>query len=278
MDVERIESIVKEVTLLVGDESLARPFRDFLLLFLGRLKFDDFEEHRLFLERLLKEGRVDPEGLVAGILLSLCGLASEQKLPLGEVKEILDILLHRGMSFTEDFALDKRRNGEAAGASLPFGLAYLDSDGRVVRANRAFREASGGKESLASIFPSASLREGRLHSKRFDGKSFELILKPYNDGYILLLLQEEDEKREPFNELLRRLRKERGYTLVALAEELGISRGYLHNIEGGRVVPAYGLIERIASLLDPEGREGLFLSGVVARIPPECRAQLLRLL
>ena len=265
MNVERIESIVKEVTLLLEDESLARPFRDFLLLFLGRLKFDDFEEHRLFLQRLLKEGRVDSDRLATGVLLSLCGLASEYKLPLGEVKEILDVLLCRSEPEEETTA-------------LPFGLAYLDSEGRVVRANRAFREASGGKGSLASIFPSASLREGRLHSKRFDGKGFELVLKPSADGYILLLLQEEDEEREPFNELLRRLRKERGYTLVALAEELGISRGYLHNIEGGRVVPAYGLIERIASLLDPEGREGLFLSGVVARIPPECRAHLLRLL
>lgn len=260
MDTERLEAVVRDVVELVGDRGLAKVFRDFLLLFLNRVQFDDFQEHRLFIKRILESPGVDREAFSLGILLSLCGVASDVRLPLVEVREVLRLL------------------GSEGAEPLPFAIARLDSEGRVVEGNRVFRRMVGERWDFGAIFPSVTLKEGRFTVERYDGVGVELVVKRVDAGFVLLLLDVEEVGREPFNLLLRRLRKERGYTLVALAEELGISRGYLHNIESGRVVPAYGLIERIAALLDADGREGLLLSGVVARIPPECRAHLARLL
>jgi transcriptional regulator with XRE-family HTH domain len=46
------------------------------------------------------------------------------------------------------------------------------------------------------------------------------------------------------------LRKNRGWSLKTMAKEIGISPGYLHNLESGyRPLPPY-LVERIAAVLD----------------------------
>jgi len=77
--------------------------------------------------------------------------------------------------------------------------------------------------------------------------------------------------QEPFGTLLKRLRRQRNITLVELAKRLGIARGYLHAIERGRSLPSVTLLARIVEILDPDGREGLAVAGVAARLPPSLK-------
>ncbi|RKY19264.1 MAG: hypothetical protein DRP63_00900 [Planctomycetota bacterium] len=73
--------------------------------------------------------------------------------------------------------------------------------------------------------------------------------------------------QERFGALLKRLRRQRNMTLVELAKKLAVARGYLHAIERGRSLPSVNLLARIVEILDPDGREGLAVAGVAARLP-----------
>lgn len=58
-----------------------------------------------------------------------------------------------------------------------------------------------------------------------------------------------------FGELLRRLRRERGYSLKTVARKLLTQKGYLSGIENGRVnPPSAKLVKRISQLYDQDER------------------------
>lgn len=57
---------------------------------------------------------------------------------------------------------------------------------------------------------------------------------------------------------VRRLRADRGFTLQALADESGVSKSYLGDIEKGRKNPTTDVIEAIADALGLPARELLY--------------------
>jgi transcriptional regulator with XRE-family HTH domain len=57
---------------------------------------------------------------------------------------------------------------------------------------------------------------------------------------------------------VRRLRADRGFTLQALADESGVSKSYLGDIEKGRKNPTTDVIEAIAEALEVPARELLY--------------------
>jgi transcriptional regulator with XRE-family HTH domain len=57
---------------------------------------------------------------------------------------------------------------------------------------------------------------------------------------------------------VRRLRAERGFTLQALADESGISKSYLGDIEKGRKNPTTDVIEAVAHALEVPARQLLY--------------------
>ncbi len=57
---------------------------------------------------------------------------------------------------------------------------------------------------------------------------------------------------------IRRLRMEREYTLQALADESGISKSYLGDIEKGRKNPTTDVVEAVASALGVPARRLLY--------------------
>jgi transcriptional regulator with XRE-family HTH domain len=57
---------------------------------------------------------------------------------------------------------------------------------------------------------------------------------------------------------VRRLRTDRGFTLQALADESGVSKSYLGDIEKGRKNPTTDVIEAIAMALGVPARELLY--------------------
>lgn len=57
---------------------------------------------------------------------------------------------------------------------------------------------------------------------------------------------------------VRQIRLERGFTLQALADESGISKSYLGDIEKGRKNPTTDVIEAIAQALDVPARQLLY--------------------
>jgi transcriptional regulator with XRE-family HTH domain len=57
---------------------------------------------------------------------------------------------------------------------------------------------------------------------------------------------------------VRRLRAERGFTLQALADESGISKSYLGDIEKGRKNPTTDVLEAVAQALDVPARQLLY--------------------
>ncbi|HLA80329.1 MAG TPA: helix-turn-helix transcriptional regulator [Thermoleophilia bacterium] len=57
---------------------------------------------------------------------------------------------------------------------------------------------------------------------------------------------------------VRRLRADRGFTLQALADESGVSKSYLGDIEKGRKNPTTDVIEAIADALGVPARELLY--------------------
>jgi len=54
---------------------------------------------------------------------------------------------------------------------------------------------------------------------------------------------------ETFGANVRRVRKERGMTLEALADEVGLAYSYVGEIERGRKNPTLDVVERIAGAL-----------------------------
>ena len=57
---------------------------------------------------------------------------------------------------------------------------------------------------------------------------------------------------------VRKLRSDRGFTLQALADESGVSKSYLGDIEKGRKNPTTDVIEAIAEALSVPARELLY--------------------
>jgi transcriptional regulator with XRE-family HTH domain len=57
---------------------------------------------------------------------------------------------------------------------------------------------------------------------------------------------------------VRKLRSDRGFTLQALADESGVSKSYLGDIEKGRKNPTTDVIEAIAAALGVPARELLY--------------------
>jgi|GEM_PF-2860312 len=266
METEKVAVVAQEVSALLGQKSIARQIRDFLLLFLNRIRFEDFEEHRVFLRRLLENSAINRRNLLIGILLSFCKMAKEIELPINEVLFILDELTEKPED-SQPSSLD----------ALPFASARTSADGKLLDSNAPFRQIAKEHKSFSAIFPKTVLKEGDFTAESFEGDSFELHIRKKGDDFFLVGFQIAKRSGEEFHQMLRRLRKEQGYTLIALAERLGIARGYLHNIERGKVVPSYELIEKTVALLDPEGKNGLFLSGAVAKIPLRYRALLSRM-
>ncbi len=54
---------------------------------------------------------------------------------------------------------------------------------------------------------------------------------------------------------LRSYRKDGGYTLQTLGEELGVSHAYISKIENGLSIPNHKMIENISKVLDPSGEK-----------------------
>lgn len=77
-----------------------------------------------------------------------------------------------------------------------------------------------------------------------------------------------------FGQLMKELRKEQGLSMRSLAEQLGMARGYVSNIENGKAVPSFKAIVKICELLDPEVERGLMAVGIVQRLPSEVREKL----
>jgi transcriptional regulator with XRE-family HTH domain len=55
-----------------------------------------------------------------------------------------------------------------------------------------------------------------------------------------------------FGENVRRVRKERGMSLEALAHEVGLAYSYMGQIERGQRNPTLDVVERIAEVLDAQ--------------------------
>ncbi len=77
-----------------------------------------------------------------------------------------------------------------------------------------------------------------------------------------------------FGNMMKQLRREKGVSMRALAEKLGMARGYLSNIENGKAMPSFNAITQIADILDPDGRSGLIVLGLVQRLPENVREKL----
>ncbi|MCX7703207.1 MAG: helix-turn-helix transcriptional regulator [Planctomycetota bacterium] len=271
MESEKVAVVAQEVANLLGQKNIARPLRDFLLLFLNRVRFEDFEEHRTFLHRITESDPLLGKTLLIAILLAFCRLAKDTELPLSEVKLILNQLA--GAAPAEPSEISFLKN-------LPFPCANFSPDGRILASNPLFAEIAKDKKSFDAIFPQTSLKEGDYTALNFEGVVVHLHIRKKEEQkqFLILAVPSGRKSGEDFCHLLRRLRKQQGHTLVALAEKLSIARGYLHNIERGKVIPSYALMEKAATLLDPDGKEGLFLSGVVAKIPLQYRNCLARML
>jgi DNA-binding XRE family transcriptional regulator len=78
-----------------------------------------------------------------------------------------------------------------------------------------------------------------------------------------------------FGALMKRLRKDKGVSMRSLAEELGMARGYVSNIENGKAIPSFKAIVKICELLDPGGEGGLMILGIVQRLPEQVREKLI---
>lgn len=61
-----------------------------------------------------------------------------------------------------------------------------------------------------------------------------------------------------FGENVRRVRKERGMSLEALAHEVGLAYSYMGQIERGQRNPTLDVVERIAEVLGTEPQSLLF--------------------
>lgn len=73
----------------------------------------------------------------------------------------------------------------------------------------------------------------------------------------------------PFGERVRRLREERGVTLKAMAEELGVSSAYLSALEHGkRGSPTWLLLQRIIAYFNVIWDEAEELQDLAARSHP----------
>jgi transcriptional regulator with XRE-family HTH domain len=105
--------------------------------------------------------------------------------------------------------------------------------------------------SVAEAFPGERAAEARLQEARMDIKVLETQAAP----------------NQPANELgkrIRRLRKARERTLDSLAQEVGLTKGYLSKVETGRQMPPLATLSKVAralgtdlsSLLEPGAMSG----------------------
>ena len=99
----------------------------------------------------------------------------------------------------------------------------------------------------------------------------EVPLEEFVDSVRMLLSSRRRLPQLPFSALMKRLRQQRGIKLAELARTLNVARGYLHAIERGRSLPSVPLLARIVEQLDPDGREGLALAGIAARLPSKLK-------
>jgi len=74
-----------------------------------------------------------------------------------------------------------------------------------------------------------------------------------------------------FGKLLSRVRKSREMHVTELARKSNLARGYVSIVESGRIIPSFNAMISLSQILDPDGKENLFLAGVISRIPPEMR-------
>jgi len=72
--------------------------------------------------------------------------------------------------------------------------------------------------------------------------------------------------RTPFGSRLHELRRERGLTQRALAQELGLNFTYLSKLENGADTPGEDTVRRAARFFSVDEAEMLALAG---RVPPE---------
>jgi len=74
----------------------------------------------------------------------------------------------------------------------------------------------------------------------------------------------------PFNELLRKKRVEKGFSLRRFAEKVGVSPTYLSHVEQGKVdtPPTAERVRRMAELLGENADEWIALAG---RLPEDVR-------
>jgi transcriptional regulator with XRE-family HTH domain len=81
---------------------------------------------------------------------------------------------------------------------------------------------------------------------------------------------------ESFGQLVRRLRKKKGLTLVELAERIGSHKGYVSGIENGKVnPPSPEFVRRLARVLRYDWKCMLFLAHA-QKAPKEIRKECMR--
>ena len=64
-----------------------------------------------------------------------------------------------------------------------------------------------------------------------------------------------------FGQYVRRVRQEKGMTLEALADEVGLANTYVGQIERGQRNPTLGVVERVAAALGTDALSLLRLAG-----------------
>ena len=69
-------------------------------------------------------------------------------------------------------------------------------------------------------------------------------------------------RRTPLGTALRSLRRERGFTQVDLAEELGVTQTSVSEYERGRVVPPVATLRRILEVLEADEDERGLVSSI----------------
>ena len=255
---ENIPDIAGEAARRTAPEA-ERPLRDLLLLFQLRRRYPDFKEHLAYLRKLLEDPPCDPALLRRAIALALAMFFSAE--PVADLMdEVIEIL--------------QRSEGDDVFDALPVAAAVSDEKGAITKANALFREWFGPLETADELL-SETVPAGKRQHLLWNRRPYDVFVAGRGGGLILAVVEAPTQKpEEEFVPLLKRLRKEKGWTLAALARELRISRGYLHAVETGRSTPSYELIERLADLLDDDGARGLLLAGVVARIPERYRAKI----
>jgi PAS domain-containing protein/DNA-binding XRE family transcriptional regulator len=199
---------------------------------------------------------------------------------------------------------------QAATRAMEQGLMVVDGEGVVRMHNPALARIFGCKGSLPGLKIADALGEGAASAveeliakaRRGGGRAEGALcaggatlaahvreMAEFPEGGFLVVLSPQDAAAScgasarrrasragapSFGEAMKRLRLGRGISMRGLAEQVGLARGYVSNVEGGKVVPSFKAIARICDVLDPGGENDLLNLGVAYRLPEEIRHRL----